>query len=84
MLNCPRSEVNSSGAVRDRLIVGSRTVRVSDWLSLPTALAAVMMTVETPGDAGVPRMVPVTASTSRPAGNPVARNAFGVLLAVIW
>ena len=47
-------------------------------------LVAEMLTVEVPAAEGVPEINPVEVLRVRPAGNPVAPNEVGLLLAEIW
>ncbi len=48
---------------------------------VPAELVAEMLTVEAPADEGVPEINPVEVLSVRPAGNPVAPNEVGLLLA---
>jgi hypothetical protein len=52
--------------------VVSTMVSVSVALPVPPPLVALSVTVDVPGDVGVPEITPVPLLTDRPAGNPVA------------
>jgi hypothetical protein len=51
---------------------------------VPAELVAEMLTTEVPPAEGVPEINPVEVLSERPAGNPVAPNEVGLLLAAIW
>ena len=75
-------------AVRMLIMVGAAAflakLRTSGAEPVPSALAAEMVTVYSPGTVGVPEIIPVAVSTARPAGKPLAPNDVGLLLASIW
>jgi hypothetical protein len=59
------------------------TVRVKSAIPWPIPLVAEMFTAVVPMAVGVPLISPVLVFTLNPAGNPVALNDVGELLAVI-
>jgi hypothetical protein len=58
-------------------------VNVSVAFPVPAALLAVRVTVEVPGEAGVPEINPLVVLTDKPAGSPAAPKLVGLLVAVI-
>ncbi len=58
-------------------------VMVSVAVLGPLAFPAVIVTVAVPDVVGVPEIIPVLASTDRPAGKPVALKVVGLFEAVI-
>lgn len=63
------------------LLFGTIAMR-NDAVPLPSALVAVRATVAVVVLVGVPEMMPVAASKTRPAGSPVAANVVGRFVAV--
>ena len=53
-------------------------------LPVPVRLVALILTEKVPLAAGIPLINPVAVFTLRPAGNPAAANAVGLLVAAIW
>ena len=53
-------------------------------MPVPAPFDAERLTVDVPAVEGVPEINPVEVLTVRPAGNPVALNKVGLLLAAIW
>ena len=51
---------------------------------VPAEFVSKIVTVDVPAVEGVPEINPVEVLTVRPAGNPVALNEVGLLLAAIW
>jgi len=59
-------------------------VTVTVPVPVPAELMAEIVTVDVPAAEGVPEINPVEVLTVSPAGNPVALNEVGLLLAAIW
>jgi len=59
-------------------------VKVTTFVTVAVALVALTVTGKEPFAPGVPLMRPVDVLTVTPAGSPVALNAVGEFVAVIW
>jgi hypothetical protein len=81
-----KTDAVSAAAVVALVITGvpSLITIVSARLAVAVPLVAVMVAAKVPAAVGRPLMTPVAALTASPAGRPLAPNAVGLLVAVIW